>query len=51
MIYAIGRGIETTDAPHIRKVVALAQQQDYRIHAMIEAVILSPLFQMRMPQS
>ena len=51
MIYAIGRGIEPTDAPHIRKVVALAQQQDYRIHAMIEAVILSPLFQMRMPQS
>lgn len=50
IVYALGRGIEPTDAPYIRKIIAEAKKEDYRINAIIESIVLSPIFQMRMSE-
>ena len=47
LTYALGRGIETYDAPAVRKVVSSAKAADYRFSALIEAIVLSTPFQMR----
>lgn len=45
MTYALGRRIEPTDMPAIRRIIRDAEQQDYRISAFILGVIKSAAFQ------
>ena len=50
LTYALGRGLETTDAPVVRKVKREAASADYRFAALIQAIVTSTPFQMRMAQ-
>jgi hypothetical protein len=47
LTFALGRGIESFDAPAIREVVRKGQTADYRFSALIEAIVTSTPFQMR----
>jgi mono/diheme cytochrome c family protein len=47
LTFALGRGLEYTDAPAIRGVVRAAQGDDYRFSALILGIVHSPSFQMR----
>ncbi len=49
LTYALGRGIESYDAPAVRKIVREAAVEDDRWSAMIRAVVHSVPFQMRVP--
>ncbi len=46
LAYAIGRGIETSDYPAIRKISRDAASQDYRWSAVIRGIVNSPAFRM-----
>lgn len=50
MIYALGRGLESYDMPAVRQVAREAEKNDYRMSALISAVIQSTPFQMRRTQ-
>lgn len=50
LTYATGRGVEYYDAPAVRKIVADAQQKDFRFSALIAGIASSPPFQMRRSQ-
>ena len=50
LTFALGRGIEPTDAPAVRKIVRAAAAQDYRFSAIILQIIASDPFTMRMPK-
>ncbi|MEO7274184.1 MAG: DUF1592 domain-containing protein [Vicinamibacterales bacterium] len=45
--YALGRGIESYDAPAIRTIVREARAQDFRLSSIILGVVTSQPFQMR----
>lgn len=47
MTYAIGRGIEPSDAPAIRRIVREAKSNGFRFSSLILAVVNSQPFQMR----
>jgi len=47
LTYSLGRGIETYDAPAIRKVVADAKNDNYRFSRLILGIVTSTPFQMR----
>ena len=47
LIYALGRGLEHTDIPAIRKIVREAAAGDYRWSAIIWGIVKSMPFQMR----
>jgi hypothetical protein len=50
MTYALGRRVEATDMPAVRKIIRGAEAQDYKISAFLQGVIQSGAFQMaRMP--
>ena len=52
MTYALGRRVEATDLPAVRKIIRGAEAQNYRMSAFINGVIQSGAFQMaRMPAS
>jgi len=48
LTYALGRGVETYDAPAVRAVVHQARAEDYRLSALILGIVKSAPFQMRM---
>jgi hypothetical protein len=48
LTYAIGRGVEHYDAPAIRKIVREAAADDYRFSSVIEGIVMSTPFRMRM---
>jgi len=48
LIYALGRGVDTSDMPVIRRIVADAKQDNYRFAAIVRGIIRSTPFQMRM---
>jgi hypothetical protein len=50
LTYALGRGLEATDAPAVRKVKRDAASADYRFAALIQAIVTSTPFQMKMAQ-
>ncbi len=50
MIFALGRGVETYDAPAIRQIVRQAQKENYRLSTLILGVVNSVPFQMRKSQ-
>jgi hypothetical protein len=47
MVYALGRGLTFEDMPEVRKVVRTAGQKGYRFSALIEGIVESVPFQMR----
>ena len=51
MTYALGRGVEYSDAPAIRAITRAAARDGHRLSSLILGVIESPPFQMRRAQS
>jgi hypothetical protein len=47
MTYALGRGLESYDAPAVRSITKAAAPDDYRISSLISGVVHSAEFQMR----
>jgi len=47
LTYALGRGLEPSDMPVVRKIVKKAAADDYRFATIIAGIVDSPLFQMR----
>jgi mono/diheme cytochrome c family protein len=47
MTYALGRGLEASDGPAVRKIVREAAKDNYRFQTLISLVIKSTPFQMR----
>jgi hypothetical protein len=47
LTYALGRGVETFDAPAVRKIVHDAAAEEYRFSALVLGVVHSTPFQMR----
>jgi cytochrome c551/c552 len=47
LTYALGRGLEAYDAPAVREIMREAARDDYRLPALINAIINSKTFQMR----
>jgi hypothetical protein len=50
MTYALGRGLESNDAPAVREVTRVAKGGDYRFSALVLGIVASHQFQMRMSQ-
>jgi cytochrome c551/c552 len=50
LTYALGRGLEAADTPAIRQVKREAARRDYRFASLIEGIVRSTPFQMRMAQ-
>jgi hypothetical protein len=50
LTYALGRGLEAFDAPAIRQIKREAVPANYRFVSLIQAIITSTPFQMRMAQ-
>ena len=48
LTYALGRGLEASDTPAIRQIKRDAARDSYRFESMIQAVVTSTPFQMRM---
>lgn len=51
LTFALGRGIEDTDAPAVRQIVRVAKTHDYRLSALILGITKSVPFQMRMSEA
>ena len=50
LIYALGRGLESYDAPAVREIVREAAKDDYRFSSLMLGVVRSAPFQMRRTQ-
>ena len=50
LTYALGRGLEATDAPAVRKIKRSAAREDYRFDALIQGIVTSTPFQMRIAE-
>ena len=50
LTYALGRGLEAADAPAVRQVKREAVRADYRFSSLIQGIVTSTPFQMRMAQ-
>ena len=48
MTYALGRGLQYYDMPAVRQIVRTAARQDYRFSAIMNGIVSSAPFQMRM---
>jgi hypothetical protein len=44
LTWSLGRGIESYDRPTVREIVRQTQEHDYRVQAMIKAIVHSPAF-------
>jgi hypothetical protein len=49
LTFALGRGVESYDAPAVRRIVRDARHDDYRLSSLILGIVNSAPFQMRMP--
>ncbi|MBD94987.1 MAG: hypothetical protein CL482_12125 [Acidobacteria bacterium] len=50
LTYALGRGLEATDAPVVREIKRAAARDDYAFASLIQGIVASAPFQMRMAQ-
>lgn len=50
LTYALGRGLEPTDAPAVRQIMRAAADDDHRFEAMVQGIVASVPFQWRMAQ-
>ena len=48
LTYALGRGLEASDAPAVRKIKRDAARENLRFGALIQGVVTSVPFQMKM---
>jgi hypothetical protein len=48
LVYALGRGLTAEDMPTVRKIVREAGQQQYRFRAILQGIVESAPFQMRL---
>jgi hypothetical protein len=48
LVYALGRGLTAEDMPTVRKIVREAGQQQYRFRAILQGIVDSTPFQMRL---
>jgi hypothetical protein len=48
VVYALGRGLTAEDMPTVRKIVREAGQQQYRFRAILQGIVESTPFQMRL---
>ena len=48
LVYALGRGLTAEDMPTVRKIVREAGQQQYRFRAILQGIVESTPFQMRL---
>ena len=48
LIYALGRGLEASDAPAVRKIKRDAARENYRFGSLILGIITSTPFQMKL---
>ena len=51
LTYALGRGLEATDAPTIRRIKREATASNYRFASLIQGVVTSTPFQMSMAEA
>ncbi len=49
LTYALGRGLTPHDMPTVRRILAEAENADYRFSTFVTGVVESPAFRMRMP--
>ena len=47
LTYAVGRGMEYYDAPAVRRIVRAAAAEDYRFAAIVDGVVTSDVFRMK----
>ena len=47
LTYALGRGLEPSDMPVVRRIVRKAAQNDYRLSSVVMGIVESAPFQMR----
>ncbi|MCY4030006.1 MAG: DUF1592 domain-containing protein, partial [Acidobacteria bacterium] len=47
LTYAAGRGMEYSDAPAVRRIVRAAAEDDYRFSALVDGVVTSDVFRMK----
>ncbi|PYS35613.1 MAG: hypothetical protein DMG14_26615, partial [Acidobacteria bacterium] len=47
MIYALGRGLEPSDMPVVRRIVRQAGKNGYRLSTVVNGIVESAPFQMR----
>ena len=50
LTYALGRGIDAADAPAVRQINRVAARANYRFAALVQGIVRSTPFQMRMAQ-
>ena len=50
LTYALGRGLEATDAPYVRRIKREAADENYAFASLIQGIVTSTPFQMRMAQ-
>jgi len=50
MVYALGRGLEAIDAPAVRKIKRDATRENYRFESLIQGIVTSTPFTMRLAQ-
>ena len=50
LTYALGRGVEISDMPAVRQILAHAETEDYRWSAIITGIVESLPFQMKRAQ-
>ena len=48
LVYALGRGLTAEDMPTVRKIVRESGQQQYRFTALLQGIVESAPFQMRL---
>ena len=48
LTYALGRGLEAADAPAVRQIKREAARENYRFESLIQGIVASTPFQMRM---
>jgi hypothetical protein len=48
LVYALGRGLTAEDMPVVRKIVREAGQQQYRFTVLLQGIVASAPFQMRL---
>jgi hypothetical protein len=51
LTYALGRRVEARDMPAVRRIIARAELQDFRIGAFLTGIVESPAFQMSRPHT
>jgi len=50
LTYALGRGLEATDVPAVRKIKKNAESDDYRFESLIQSIVTSTPFEMRLAE-